>query len=107
MSKKKAEFKHKTKEQLKEIADIVKNSETDEAALAFLQETLEDDFPDLDLGKMDLHEASKVLGGDEPEKEPRGSLVENLNASLGKFIDKQEENHNKRRKNRRRKRRKK
>lgn len=105
MSKEK--FKYKTKEQLKEIADIVKNSETDEAALAFLQDTLEDDFPELDLGKMDLHEASKVLGESEPKKKTKGSLIENLNASLGEFIDKQEENYNKRKKTKRKRRRRK
>lgn len=103
MKKKRAnrKIKPRTKEKMKEIADIVKNSETDEAALEFLQDALEDDFPELELGKMDLHEASKILGGDEPEREPKGNLVENLNASLGKFIDKQEKNHNKRKRKRR------
>lgn len=101
----------KSKEFMKEVSDIVKNAENDEAALAFLQDTLDDDFPGMELGSMNLHEATKVLGGSEPEpiKTEKLNVVENLNKSLGDFIDKQESNHRKRqssKKARRRRRRK-
>ena len=73
---------------MKEVADIVKNAENDEAALAFLQDTLEDDFPDLELGTMDLHEAIKSLGGEEADKDALGDreTMENLTAKLESFM---------------------
>lgn len=51
----------KPKEMIQDAVDIVLNTEDDKAAVAFLKDTLVDDYPDLDLGSMDLHEASKVL----------------------------------------------
>lgn len=86
---KKKKFQLKSKEYIKETTDIVQNTEDDEAALAFLKDTLIDDYPDLDLGKMDLHEAIGVL---DKKKKKSGSkkLIEDLNKSLGDFIDNQE-----------------
>lgn len=57
----KRKFIPKSKEVIKEASDIVLNSERDEDAVKYLRETLEDDYPDLDLSKVDLHEASNVL----------------------------------------------
>lgn len=89
MSKGKNRIKPKDKDVVREAADIVRNSESDELALAFLQDTLEDDFPDLDLARMDLHEAIKGLGGKQEGKPPKGSksVIEDLNKSLGDFIE--------------------
>lgn len=77
----------KSKSVIREAADIVINSDDDSAAIDFLRETLEDDFPDLDLGKMDLHEAIQVLGGDEvsPEKKEKTKGFENINKALEMF----------------------
>ena len=86
-------IKPKSKEMIKEAVDIIHNTEDDEAAISFLKETLIDDFPDLDLGRMDLHEAIEVLGKKEDKKDKtKGNMktIENLNKSLGDFIDKVE-----------------
>ena len=86
-------IKPKSKEMIKEASDIVQNTESDEAAISFLKETLDDDFPDLDLGRMNLHEAIEVLGKPEDKKSSeKGNMkvIENLNKSLGDFIDKVE-----------------
>lgn len=89
-------FKTKSKESIQEAADIVRNSQDDDAAIQFLKEALEDDFPDLELGSMDLHEAIKVLGGSESfntaEKDTGGGnkqAIEDLNKTLGAFMSKQ------------------
>lgn len=87
MAKKK--FQLKSKEYIKETTDIIQNTEDDEAALAFLKDTLIDDYPDLDLGKMDLHEAIDVLDK-RKKKSASKKLVEDLNKSLGDFIENQE-----------------
>lgn len=87
MSRKK--IKTKSKDMIKEAVDIVKNSENDESAVAFLRDTLDDDFPDLDLGRMDLHEAIKSIGAQEDKKKATGGrkAIEDLNKSLGDFIE--------------------
>lgn len=103
-------IKPKSKEMIKEAVDIIHNTENDEAAIGFLKETLIDDFPDLDLGRMDLHEAIEVLGKKEDKKDSKkGNMktIENLNKSLGKFIDKVENQTSvKKKSNKRKKRRK-
>lgn len=79
-----------SKEMIKEALDIIKNTEDDEAAVAFLSDTLSDNFPDLDLGRMDLHEAIEVLGGEEVEENNavgNREKIENLNDSLSQFMD--------------------
>lgn len=86
MDNKKMRLKPKSREMIKEAADIVRNSEDDGAAIAFLQQTLDDDFPDLELGSMDLHEAIKVLGKDEQVGDRKA--LENLNQALGDFMKK-------------------
>lgn len=101
MSKRSNEFKPKSKEVIKEAVDIILNTEDDEAAIAFLKDTLEDDYPDLDLGRMDLHEAIGVLGGNSIKKAKKSGsrkAIEDLNKSLGNFIDTQESNIKKSRK---------
>ena len=103
-------IKPKSKEMIKEATDIVQNTESDESAISFLKETLDDDFPDLDLGRMDLHEAIEVLGKKENKKDnKKGNMktIENLNKSLGNFIDKVENQANVKKKARKRKKRRK
>lgn len=93
----------KDKEMIAEVVDIVRNTEDDAAAIEFLRDTLEDDFPDLELGSMDLHEAIKVLGGNEkPKKKSIGrQAVENLNDSLGEFLSAQQKKTERKRKSKR------
>lgn len=83
---KKGRLKPKSKEYIQEAVDIVMNTENDDAALSFLKETLDNDFPDLELGKMDLHEAIKVLGNDRGRNTGRRKTIENLNDSLEKLV---------------------
>lgn len=88
MSKK---IKAKPKKIIKEAEDIILTSIDDKTAIRYLKEVIEDDFPDLDLGRMNLHDALSAL--DEKElknKEKDFSVVENLNNALGDFIDTQE-----------------
>lgn len=98
----------KSKEYVRETLDIVQNTEDDEAALDFLKTTLDDDYPDLDLGSMDLHEAIKTLDP-EKEKSKGRQTLEDLNNSLTQFIASQEKEKKKKskKKTRKRKRRKK
>lgn len=91
MFKKTKKITPKSKEMIEEASDIIRNAEDDEAAIAFLKDTLEDDYPDLDLGRMNLHEAIDVLSNGNKKKNGNIKLVEDLNSSLGKFIDRQEE----------------
>lgn len=81
-------FSPKSKAYIKETLDIVNNTENDQDALEFLKDTLEDDFPELELGSMDLHEAIKVLGAEE-KKSGGKQVIEDLNRSLTSFIDSQ------------------
>lgn len=88
----------KSRESIKEAVDIVKNTENDDVAVQFLRETLEDDFPELDLGSMDLHEAIKEIGNQDKKKffgniEKANSLGE----ALSKFMQKQNEEKKKKR----------
>lgn len=84
-------MKPKSKESIKEAVDIIRNSKDDDAAIEFLRETLEDDFPDLELGSMDLHEAIEVLGGSEQSKEGGDlSAVGDLSKALGEFMSKKD-----------------
>lgn len=79
-----------SKEAIKEAVDIIRNTEDDEAAMIFLRETLGDNYPELDLGRMDLHEAIEVLGGgEENPSQSKGDRekVENLSASLSTFMN--------------------
>ena len=85
-------LKPKSKEYIQEAVDIIMNTEDDDAALAFLKDTLEDDFPDLELGTMDLHEAIKVLDGEEKKKSGNRKAIESLNESLGDFLQSQQKN---------------
>ena len=80
-------FKPKSKEMIKEAADIVRNSQDDESAIEFLRDTLDDDFPDMELGSMDLHEAIKVLGGEKVAGDK--DAIRNLNKALSDFMSKQ------------------
>lgn len=82
-------FKSKSKDIIKEATDIVLNTEDDNAAIAFLKDTLEDDFPGMDLGRMDLHKAIEVLDTGK-NKSKNMKVIEDLNKSLGKFINKAE-----------------
>lgn len=90
----------KDKEMIAEVVDIVRNTEDDAAAIEFLRDTLEDDFPDLELGSMDLHEAIKVLGGNEKTKKKSvgRQAAENLNDSLGEFLSTQQKKTERKRK---------
>lgn len=97
---KKRKISPKSKEYVKEAVDIVRNTEDDKAALEFLKNTLDDDFPDLDLGSMDLHEAIKVLGID--KKTGDRKRIENLNDSLGEFLEIQKQKKESKRKNKKR-----
>lgn len=92
MAVKKTKFKHKSKDMIDEALDIVKNTEDDDSAIKFLRETLNDDFPDLDLGRMDLHEAIEKLNykEDKENKSHSQKVIEDLNKSLGDFLDIQE-----------------
>lgn len=83
MSKK---IKTKSKEEVKEATDIILNTEDDDSAVVFLRETLQDDFPDLELGSMDLHEATKVLGGD--KESSKNTAIKNLNQAFSDFMSK-------------------
>lgn len=96
----------KSREYIQEAVDIIRNTEDDEAAIAFLKETLEDDYPDLDLGRMDLHEAIAVLGGGK-EKSYAGdrSKIEDLSKSLAEFVNKTNKTSNKPKTKKKRKRR--
>lgn len=96
-------LKPKSKELVKEAADIVINSDDDEAAVQFLRETLDDDFPDLELGSMDLHEATKVLGTSEDKARHKVDL-ENLGEALAAFMKRDAKNNKKERKRKRRRR---
>lgn len=77
----------KSREIIKEAVDIIKNTENDEAAISFLRDTLEDDYPNLDLGRMNLHEAVNSLNVKEYKKSTSIMNVENLNETLGDFIN--------------------
>lgn len=83
MSKK---IKTRSKEEVKEATDIILNTEDDDSAVLFLRETLQDDFPDLELGTMDLHEATKVLGED--KKAEKNNAIQNLNQAFSEFMGK-------------------
>lgn len=84
--------KAKPKKIVKEAEDIVINSVEDATAIRYLSEILEDDFPDLDLGRMDLHEALETFDKKNANKNKSKSrkTIENLNNALGEFIDAQE-----------------
>ena len=79
----------KKKEMIAEALDIVQNTESDEVAIGFLRETIEDDYPDMDLGSMNLHEAIKVLGHNKDDKSKGLKAIEDLSSSIGAFIDSQ------------------
>lgn len=96
-------LKPKSKELIREAADIVINSDNDEAAIQFLRETLDDDFPDLELGSMDLHEAIKVLGTDDDKARHKVDL-ENLDEALAAFMKRDAKNNKKKGKRKRRRR---
>lgn len=87
MNKRKQRFKPKSREMIREAADIVRNSQDDDAAIEFLRDTLDDDFPDMELGTMDLHEAIKVLDGEEAAGDKEA--IRNLNEALGDFMKRQ------------------
>jgi len=75
---------------IKEADDIIRNTLDDENAVAFMQETWIDDFPDLDLGRMDLHEAVDELEHKLTKKKLNTGqkAIYDLNRSLDKFIEK-------------------
>lgn len=89
---KSGKIKTKSKAVISEAVDIIKNSENDKDAIAFLRDTLEDDFPDMDLGRMDLHQAIDELDFSLERRKKSKSVraIEDLNKSLGDFLDKQE-----------------
>ena len=88
MSKK---IKAKPKKVIKEAEDIILTSIDDKTAIRYLKEIIEDDFPDLDLGRMNLHEALSALDEKELKNKNKDlSVRENLNNALGSFIDTQE-----------------
>lgn len=93
----------KSLEKMKELSDIIKNSETDEIALSFLKESWVDDYPDLDLGREDLHIATKILSGDESGVKESDLEVKdgNLNEDFLSFFMKKKEKAKRRRKKRR------
>lgn len=89
MEEKRTRLKTKPIEKMKELADIVKNSETDEIALEFLKDSWEDDFPDLDLGRENLHLASEVLNKDRDKSFESSAMVEkDLNNEFTSFFKK-------------------
>lgn len=86
----KSTFKPKSKAMIAEALDIVKNSEDDKSAVAFLRDTLVDDYPDYDFANMDLHEASKVLEKPEKKKSVGKKAIEDLNESVTRLVEAQE-----------------
>lgn len=82
------EFKRKSREVVREATDIVLNTESDEAAVDFLRDTLGDDFSHMELGSMNLHEAIEVLGIEDSSKSRNMMNIENLNETLNKFMNK-------------------
>lgn len=87
MFKRTKKIQPKSKEMIREAADIIINSDDDAAAIGFLRDTLDDDFPDLELGSMDLHDAIKVLEGSQ-ETVSRKRGLENLNNAFESFMNK-------------------
>lgn len=90
MLKRNKKIQPKSKEMIREAADIIINSDDDSAAVGFLRDTLDDDFPDLELGSMNLHDAIKVLDGSQ-ETSSRKKGVENLNRAFESFMIKPKE----------------
>lgn len=95
MFKRNKKIQPKSKEMIREAADIIINSDDDAAAVGFLRDTLDDDFPDLELGSMDLHDAIKVLDGSQ-ESVTRKRGLENLNNAFDSFMNKPKDNPKKR-----------
>lgn len=79
----------KDKAFIKDAEDIILNDIEDETALKHLSEIWIDDFPELDLGTMDLHEAIETIG-ENKKKSKAIKTIEDLNKSLGEFIEMQE-----------------
>lgn len=101
----KRRIKPKSKAYIKETTDIIENTHDDDLALQFLKDSLDDDYPDMDLASMDLHEAIKVLGSDDNKKKSDSKgIIEDLNASLTDFINSQKKEKPKVKKKRRRRR---
>lgn len=83
MFKRRKKFQAKSKEVIREATDIVANTEDDKAAIGFLRETLSDDFPEMDLTKMDLHEATDFLPDTKRRRKTNPSdIMEELNSFL-------------------------
>lgn len=103
MEVKKTRLKTKSVEKMKELSDIIKNSETDEIALGFLKESWEDDFPDLDLGREDLHSASEVLivENESPKRNKSTEIEDDLNKEFKYFFKKKEDKKKRRRRRKR------
>jgi hypothetical protein len=95
-------IKPKSRKMIQEAVDIIRNAEDDEAALAFLQDTLVDDYPDLDLGRMDLHEAIEILNKRENNSGDKRK-IEDLNKSLADFLNFSKSKKSKRKRKRKRK----
>ena len=49
----KRRIKPKSKAYIKETTDIIENTHDDDLALQFLKDSLDDDYPDMDLASMD------------------------------------------------------
>lgn len=101
---KKSRLKTKPVDKMKELADIVKNSETDEIALEFLKEAWEDDFPDLELEKMNLHEAVDILTESQRENNTKkeSELNSDLDFEFFSFMNRNKEKKRTRKRKRRR-----
>lgn len=75
----------RSKKVVKEASDIILNTEDDKDAVHYLRETLTDDFPEIDISKMSLHEASEVLN-DGQTKKSGGKVTQDLISELNDFV---------------------
>ena len=84
----------RSKEVVNEAKDIIINSETNEDVVNFLRETLEDDFPELDISKTSLHEATDLLSV-KTSKKAHTTVSADLINELDSFIRKSREKESK------------
>lgn len=83
MFKRKKKFQMKSKDVIREATDIVVNTEDDKAAIGFLRETLPDDYPDMDLTQMNLHEATDLLPNTKRRRKTNPSdIMEEFNSFI-------------------------
>lgn len=83
-----AKIKRKTREDIEDVNKVVNSYENDSDAIRHLQDIIGDEYPEIDLTKMDLHEAVDVfdeLRGNQ-KKQGNKAKVEDLMSELDNFI---------------------